>query len=85
MAASWPLTGFFRHKSIFPYEKVDGQVAGQLAANFLPSVAASWPPTVFFRRKSIFPYEKVDSQVAGQLAANFYQLAANTPGSRPAS
>src|SRR5260370_24483739 len=33
LAANW----FVRHKSIFPYEKVDGQVAGHLAANFSPT------------------------------------------------
>src|SRR5260370_2897489 len=39
MAAGWPSTGLFRHKSIFPLEKIDGQVAGHLAANSSPGLS----------------------------------------------
>ena len=38
VAVIWPPTRFFCRKSIYPWEKVAGQVAGQLATNFHPEL-----------------------------------------------
>ncbi|SRR5260370_41832162 len=54
----------FSHKSIFPWEKVDGQVAGHLAANF--SLAQCSPvgrQLVFFAISPYFPRRKLTAKL----------------------